>query len=80
MGYNKKRSLKLFQRCFQIFSGKNVQMVGRLIQYQEIDALAIFSGSIHPGLHQPGQIKSAFLAAGQIFHLFKNTFTGKKIS
>ena len=55
-------------------------MVGWLIQYQEIDALAIFSGSIHPGLHQPGQIKSAFLAAGQIFHLFKNTFTGKKIS
>src|ERR1044071_1312817 len=56
------RSLISVERLFESFAGRNVQMVGRLVQDKHVDAR----------IDQLGESETAFLAARQIAHMLVN--------
>ena len=55
MGHKEQRPIKVFHRFFDPLSGRNVQVVGWLVQHQEVDAL----------VHEHTQLEPGTLAAGQ---------------
>ena len=69
VGDQEDSALKLFQHCLQDFLCRNVEVVGRLIEQQEI-------GSFQS---QQGQRQPATFSAAEGLDRFENVFTSKEI-
>src|SRR5882724_7119424 len=57
-----------FQRFFERFSGRNVEVIRRLVKHQNVDS----------GINEFGERKSSLLSAGQIAYVLVNVIAREK--
>ena len=64
MGYHDNSIIKIDQEFFKPLNRGKIQMVGRLIQQQNVRILQNQAAQVHPGLFSAGQLVEQLLPHG----------------